>query len=184
MHTITITIYDEESELSEIQKCLTVCLRSQYQGWCSLTHSVFSNPLTHSLQLSWFCPGQHDQLGVFLQSERSPVWFLVRAHAWVVGQVPGWGACERQAINVSLSHRCFSPSLSPSLPLFEENKQKSFLKIRKINCHTFLKFASFYRYVITSFIWLMVSAEVKPSFLLCWSERCTETLWLRKACNV
>ena len=120
--TITVTIYDEESELSEIQKCLTICLRSQCQGWCNLTHSVFSKPLTHSLQRSWFCPGQHDQLGVFLQSERSPVWFLVRAHAWVVGQVPGWGACERRLIDVSLSHQCFSPSLSPSLPLSQEDK--------------------------------------------------------------
>ena len=32
-------------------------------------------------------------------------------------------AYERQLINVSLSHRCFSPSLSPSLPLsLEINK--------------------------------------------------------------
>ena len=39
------------------------------------------------------------------------------------GHVPGlWarslaGACKRQLIHVSLSHRCFSPSFSPSLPL-------------------------------------------------------------------
>ena len=61
--TITVTIYDEESELSEIHKCLTICLRSQCQGWCNLTHSVFSKPLTHSLQRSWFCPGQRDSVG-------------------------------------------------------------------------------------------------------------------------
>ena len=27
------------------------------------------------------------------------------------------GACERQPIDVSLAHQCFSPSLSPSFPL-------------------------------------------------------------------
>ena len=46
----------------------------------------------------------------------------------VAGSVPGQGMClgcgpglqlgmcERQPIDVSLAHRCFSPSLSPSLP--------------------------------------------------------------------
>ena len=34
------------------------------------------------------------------------------AHAWVAGSVN-----HRQPINVPLSHRCFSPSLSASLPL-------------------------------------------------------------------
>ena len=55
-------------------------------------------------------------LGVIPQSERSPVRFLARAQAWVLGQVSGLGAHERQPINVSLSHRYFFPSLSPSLP--------------------------------------------------------------------
>ena len=26
----------------------------------------------------------------------------MRAHAWVAGQIPGWGICERQRIDVSL----------------------------------------------------------------------------------
>ena len=30
---------------------------------------------------------------------------------------PQMGACERQPVNVSLAHRCFFPSPSPSLPL-------------------------------------------------------------------
>ena len=30
---------------------------------------------------------------------------------------PQLGACERQPVDVSLAHRCFSPLLSPSLPL-------------------------------------------------------------------
>ena len=40
----------------------------------------------------------------------------VRAHAWVAGSVQVRAAYERQPIHVSLSHPCFSPSLSPSLP--------------------------------------------------------------------
>ena len=31
--------------------------------------------------------------------------------------VPGWGAYKKQQIDVSVSHQCFSPFLSPSLPL-------------------------------------------------------------------
>ena len=61
--------------------------------------------------LPW--PAWFSGLGVIPQSKRSPVQFLVRAHAWVAGSVP-W---KRQPINVSLSHQCFSPSLSPSLTL-------------------------------------------------------------------
>ena len=40
-----------------------------------------------------------------------------QVHAWVAGSVPGRDMCERQPTDVSLSHQCFSPSLSPSLPL-------------------------------------------------------------------
>ena len=43
--------------------------------------------------------------------------FPARARAWVVGQAPLLGVCKRQPTDVSLKHRCFSPSLSPSLPL-------------------------------------------------------------------
>ena len=56
-------------------------------------------------------------LGVIPQGKKSLVLFLVRARAWVAGLFPGRGAYERQPIDVSLSHWCFSPSLSPSLPL-------------------------------------------------------------------
>ena len=38
-----------------------------------------------------------------------------RARAWAAGSVPSWDVCERQLIHVSLSHRCFSPSLPLSL---------------------------------------------------------------------
>ena len=47
--------------------------------------------------------------GIILQTERLPVGFLVRAHAWVVGQVPGWGH-ER-------GNQLMFLSLSFSLPL-------------------------------------------------------------------
>ena len=61
-------------------------------------------------------------VGSHSQSERSPVQFPVRAHARVAFSVPGQGSCKRQAIDVSLSHQCFSPSLSPSLPLSLKEK--------------------------------------------------------------
>ena len=41
-------------------------------------------------------------LGVFPQSERLVVRFLVRARAWVVGSVPVGGSFERHWIDVSL----------------------------------------------------------------------------------
>ena len=53
-----------------------------------------------------------------LRTKMSPVWFLIRALAWVAGQVPSWGLVR------SNRSRCFSPSLSLSLPLS--------LKINKI----------------------------------------------------
>ena len=54
---------------------------------------------------SWF--------SIVPQSQGLLVWFLVRAHAWGVAGSP----VGAQSINVSLTHRCFSPSLSPFLPL-------------------------------------------------------------------
>ena len=64
-------------------------------------------------------------MGVVLQSERSLVRFLVGAHAWDAGSVPGQGMYERQLIDVSSSYQCFSPFLSLSLTLS--------LKISKLN---------------------------------------------------
>ena len=42
------------------------------------------------------------------------------------GPGPQMGACERQPINVSLAHRCFSPTFSPSFSLSLKNKTKNF----------------------------------------------------------
>ena len=51
-------------------------------------------------------------LSAGLQTKGSPVPFPVRAHAWVVGQVP-----SRGALGGATTHQRFSSSLSPSLPL-------------------------------------------------------------------
>ena len=66
-------------------------------------------------------------LSIGLWIEGSPVQFLVRAHAWVVGQVTSWG-CARGNQWMYLSHislTCFSLSLSLS--------PTSSLKINKLN---------------------------------------------------
>ena len=70
------------------------------------------------LWLSW--------LGVVQKTGRSQVRFPVRAHAWVAGSVPSQGAYERQPTSVSVSHRCFSPTLSPSLPFSLKKKMVPF----------------------------------------------------------
>ena len=57
------------------------------------------------------------QCGRHLQTGRLSVPFPVGTHAWIAGSVPGQGAYRRQLLHVSLSHRCFSTSLSSSLPL-------------------------------------------------------------------
>ena len=49
-------------------------------------------------------------LSASLQTKGSPVWFLVRAHAWVVGQVPSRGYMRG-------NHTLMFLSLSSSLPL-------------------------------------------------------------------
>ena len=56
-------------------------------------------------------------VGIVPQGEGSQVQFVGRARAWVAGLVPGWGAHERQPVDVSLSHQCFSPSFSLPPPL-------------------------------------------------------------------
>ena len=78
----------------------------------------------------WMEPWQGGSVGWTLGSQcaRSLVQFPVRAHAWVVGSVLGWGTYQRQPINVSLSDRCFPPSLSTSLPLSKNKQIKSFFK--------------------------------------------------------
>ena len=92
----------------------------------SIQLSVYSGPCNFSPQ-GLVGPDQRGlrELGVVLQSERSPVRIPVRAQAWAAASVPGWGVRERQPVEV-LTHGCFAPSLSPSLSLSENhilNKQ-------------------------------------------------------------
>ena len=51
-------------------------------------------------------------LGVIPWTKELLVGFPVRVHTWVVGSVPGQGACEKEPIDVSLS------LMDVSLPLF------------------------------------------------------------------
>ena len=67
--------------------------------------------------LALACVGQ---LGVIPQSEKSLVRFPLRACALVVGSFPGCGRYERQPIDVSLSHQCFSHFFP--LPPLSKNK--------------------------------------------------------------
>ena len=61
-------------------------------------------------------------LSTSLQTEGSPVWFPVRAHAWVAGQVPSWGLARGNwsmylsRIDVSL------PLFLPTFPSLSKNK--------------------------------------------------------------
>ena len=64
-------------------------------------------------------PGQHDSVGWALSRKAKGCQFNSQS-----GHMPGpcgpgpWlQACERQPTDVALAHRCFPPSLSPSLPL-------------------------------------------------------------------
>ena len=70
--------------------------------WVSCPQTMCSSALHRLYKLSMdFYHLTYDQkyyvswclsvLGVIPQTKRSPVRFPVRAHVWVVGQVPGWG---------------------------------------------------------------------------------------------
>ena len=61
-------------------------------------------------------------LSAGLRTKGSPVPLPLRAHAWVAGQVPGWGHVQEVTTDISLVHGCVSPFLSPSLPLSLKNK--------------------------------------------------------------
>ena len=70
--------------------------------------------------LSWF--------GHRPENQRLQGWFLVRAQAWVVGSFAGCTMYERLPVHISLSHQCFSSSLSPSLPLSLKSIQEKSTK--------------------------------------------------------
>ena len=72
--------------------------------------------------------GVIELVGHGLHSKRLLVQFLVRAHAWVAGSVPGQDAYKRQPMYLSHTDIPLSLSLSlslfPSLPLSVKQKQK------------------------------------------------------------
>ena len=76
-------------------------------------------------------------LSTGLWTKGSPVWFPVRAHAWVAGQVPSWGVCVWcfSCTSMFLSQIDVSLPLFPSLPLslkiesFFKKRAKSTLKL-------------------------------------------------------
>ena len=77
-------------------------------------------------------------LGIIPQTNRSPVRFPVRAHASVVGQVPGWGH-ERGNWSMFLS-------LSFSLPLpLSKNKEIKSLKNNKTKWLLMLLYIHLYK---------------------------------------
>ena len=82
------------------------CFESPYYAFiCIGPHNLSLKKCKCQPWLVWL-----SGLGILPQTKRSQVGFLVRTHGWVAGQ-PWLG------IDVSLAHRCFSPSPSPSLPL-------------------------------------------------------------------
>ena len=67
-------------------------------------------------------------LCVILQTKKLPICFQVRAHSWVVGQVPSWGRTRGNS-SVFLSHINFSlPLFLPPFPSVKINKYKIFFK--------------------------------------------------------
>ena len=94
-------------------------------------------------------------LGVVLQTKRLLVRFPIRARAWVVGSVPSWGRCKRQPVNDSLTHQCFSPSLSPSPSHSLESIKRNKIKRSRVTGR-----AQWFRAVPVSYL-------ASPVFLFC-----------------
>ena len=104
--------------------CVCIHTYSKYIHIYSLYIYMFNIYIhTHLLFMNGPWPVWLSWLGVIPQSERSPVGFLIRAHAWVAGLVPGQGEYRRQLYG---KDQCFPLaaiflSISSSLPL-SQNK--------------------------------------------------------------
>ena len=57
----------------------------------------------NELFLAWLWRGGSVGWSVVLYNMGLQVQFPVRAHAWVVGSIPGWGEYRRQPFDLSLS---------------------------------------------------------------------------------
>ena len=73
--------------------------------------SIWFYILIFSKNLSVTLTGLARWVGCYPADKRMPVQFLVGAHAWVVGQVPGWG-------HVNGSQSMFLSHIGVSLPFF------------------------------------------------------------------
>ena len=92
----------------------------RHQNWrvdSDTLSGIFHDTQTTYLNSNIFSGPDSVGWSVIPQYKRKPIQFPVRAPAWVVGLVFGGGAYGRHPIDDSLSHPCFSPSLSSSLPL-------------------------------------------------------------------
>ena len=92
----------------------------RHQNWrvdSDTLSGIFHDTQTKYLKSNIFSGPDSVGWSVIPQYKRKPIQFPVRAPAWVVGLVFGGGAYGRHPIDDSLSHPCFSPSLSSSLPL-------------------------------------------------------------------
>ena len=82
------------------------------------TRTVVSHQKKHVMFLAWLL--WLSGLSAGLWTKRLLVWFPVRAHAWVVGQVPSWG---RARGNWWLCISCTSMFLSLFSPLCKKKKK-------------------------------------------------------------
>ena len=86
--------------VSDLQNCGKM-------NWCFVT--LCNTHKNYCIIMPWLV--WLSGLSASLWTKMSLVWFPVRAHAWVVGQVPGW-ECARGDQSM---YPHTSPSLSPSL---------------------------------------------------------------------
>ena len=98
---IAVSIADISSQYLKTDKSILEWVKREYLG-------IFTLNLIYNLVFPWLV--WLSGLSTSLWTEGLLVWFPVRAHAWVAGQVPSGGAWE------ATTHWHFSPSLSPSLP--------------------------------------------------------------------
>ena len=96
------------------------------------------------------CPDQWGSVGWASSSKAKGRWFNSQSGRMPGLQAsPGWWKCERQLVSVSLTHRCFSPSFYPSIPLslkinkifFKRTNEKKTLQRVKLakHDHTLIK---------------------------------------------
>ena len=123
-HLISIKLYFRSppaDNMLKLQKSTSLGERKRTTAWCLVSLPTSLCVLKTSTPT---LTGVAQLVGRHLAKQRVNGLTPRQGHTWVV--VPGQGMGERRLINVSLSHRCFSPSL-PLLPL-SLKINKTFLK--------------------------------------------------------